>query len=145
MTQAEARERVARGAALLDENRPGWATVIDTGKLDLRHDCACILGQLEGSYNAAEKAWFPVQRRRPKWFGLSESVEPDTNASRAIAVSFGFHNKRTKTAYSNYEFRLLKDAWIEAIADRLVPTAESALSVGAVDPQGEKVTEGPRA
>ncbi len=39
-------ERVARGAALLDEQLPGWADHIDLGELALESPCRCILGQL---------------------------------------------------------------------------------------------------
>jgi hypothetical protein len=38
-------ERVAAGAALLDERLPGWADKIDLTRLDLSSDCNCILGQ----------------------------------------------------------------------------------------------------
>lgn len=61
MTQTEARERVARGAALLDEKRPGWANAINTGELDMSVDCMCILGQLEGSFNKAAMAWWAAR------------------------------------------------------------------------------------
>ena len=43
-------ERVERGAALLDERRPGWWKGIDLGRLDIKSDCNCIAGQLGGSY-----------------------------------------------------------------------------------------------
>lgn len=39
-------ERVERGAALLDEKRPGWWQEIDLGTLDIRSTCGCILGQI---------------------------------------------------------------------------------------------------
>ena len=39
--------RVARGAALLDEKRPGWWRDIDLARLDLRYGCTCIVGQVE--------------------------------------------------------------------------------------------------
>jgi hypothetical protein len=39
-------QRVAAGAALLDEKLPGWDKDIDLGRLDLGSPCRCILGQL---------------------------------------------------------------------------------------------------
>ena len=39
-------ERVQRGAAFLDETRPGWWRVIDLGLLDIASPCRCTLGQL---------------------------------------------------------------------------------------------------
>lgn len=38
-------ERVAAGAAFLDEHDPGWDQRIDLDSLDLDHTCKCILGQ----------------------------------------------------------------------------------------------------
>lgn len=40
-------ERVAAGAAWLDEHEPGWVDLIDLDKLNLASGCRCILGQLE--------------------------------------------------------------------------------------------------
>jgi hypothetical protein len=39
-------ERVAAGAALLDENVPGWHAMIDVETLVVRNVQECILGQL---------------------------------------------------------------------------------------------------
>lgn len=41
-------QRVARGAALLDEVRPGWRAEVDATSLDLSSPGRCILGQLYG-------------------------------------------------------------------------------------------------
>lgn len=46
-------ERVARGAALLDEKVPGWDRRINLGSLDLGDGDCCIIGQLfpgDGKY-----------------------------------------------------------------------------------------------
>jgi hypothetical protein len=40
-------QRVAAGAAWLDEHEPGWDQHIDLDRLDLSYGCNCILGQLE--------------------------------------------------------------------------------------------------
>ena len=48
-----ARERVAAGAAYLDDNEPGWAARIDLNRLNLGSCFGCILGQLYGSYSGA--------------------------------------------------------------------------------------------
>lgn len=50
MTDTTVAERVARGVALLDEKRPGWAMEIELSVLDVRSPCFCILGQTFGSY-----------------------------------------------------------------------------------------------
>lgn len=41
-------ERVASGAALLDEKRPGWWREIDLATLDIGDTCNCVVGQLIG-------------------------------------------------------------------------------------------------
>jgi cytochrome P450 len=46
-------ERVARGVAWLDENRPAWDREIDLGRLVLSSPCRCVLGQLYGDYSDA--------------------------------------------------------------------------------------------
>jgi hypothetical protein len=51
MTAAEdVTARVDRGAALLDEKRPGWWHEIDLASLDLSLCWACVLGQLGQLY-----------------------------------------------------------------------------------------------
>jgi hypothetical protein len=44
-------ERVARGAAWLDEQRPGWVDEIDLHDLALASPCRCILGQIFGDFD----------------------------------------------------------------------------------------------
>lgn len=41
-----ASERVAKGVALLDEHKPGWADRINAARLAVLSPCDCILGQL---------------------------------------------------------------------------------------------------
>lgn len=45
-------ERVAAGAAFLDEHEPGWDSRIDLERLDLGSSCACVLGQLYKGFGA---------------------------------------------------------------------------------------------
>ena len=49
-------ERVARGAAFLDEREPGWDARIDLDTLSLDSPCCCVLGQLHGGYGAGLRA-----------------------------------------------------------------------------------------
>ena len=53
LTRDEATARVAKGAAHLDQVRPGWFRQIDVGRLDLQSDCLCVLGQVVGTFRAA--------------------------------------------------------------------------------------------
>lgn len=43
-------ERVAAGAAFLDEREPGWDQRISLDELSIGSSCNCILGQLHGNY-----------------------------------------------------------------------------------------------
>jgi hypothetical protein len=44
-------ERVAAGAAFLDEHEPGWAARIDLDRLALEDCQDCVLGQILGSFD----------------------------------------------------------------------------------------------
>lgn len=46
LTSTEMRERVARGAALLDEHAPDWRYRVDPNRLNMLDGCRCILGQV---------------------------------------------------------------------------------------------------
>ena len=43
-------ERVAAGAAFLDEHEPGWADRVNLKRLYIGSTCNCMLGQLRGEY-----------------------------------------------------------------------------------------------
>lgn len=112
MNVTEARERVAKGAALLDRERPGWFTVINTGQFDMQTSCLCVIGQVCGNFYldvhrfTGERC---AQREYPKAEALGFWV--------ACSSSDGTLNKFDAIAD---DYRFLQDAWIEAIADRLV-------------------------
>lgn len=53
MTAPTVKERVAAGAAWLDEHEPGWWQRINLGTLVMRDSCGCVLGQLYGTFSAA--------------------------------------------------------------------------------------------
>lgn len=128
-----ARARVAKGAALLDATRPGWAATIDVGVLDLDSACFCVLGQIYGNYYAAAQKLFHdscKHREHGFWAGPvpRESV-PTYEQARA-------------------DYRLLQDAWIDAIADRLVTggahdaqaaQVQAAGCVEAASPDGQTI------
>jgi hypothetical protein len=60
-------ERVAAGAAWLDEHHPGWVDRIDLNVLDLESPCFCVLGQL--GRNTDLRGWRPLlaRLRLPDW------------------------------------------------------------------------------
>lgn len=43
-------DRVARGAALLDVERPGWVDSIDLVTLNISSEARCVLGQVFGDF-----------------------------------------------------------------------------------------------
>jgi hypothetical protein len=51
MTGATLAGRVKRGAALLDEKRPGWAGRIALDRLAMGSCSACVLGQIFGGFD----------------------------------------------------------------------------------------------
>lgn len=119
LTLDEARERVARGAAHLDQMRPGWHAEVDTGTLTLSSCTQCVLGQLFGGEWDVDA---------PFLHGLKclNLYEKRGNAS---AVTHGFAIGTGDAAdpdNAEPEFQWLQDAWIEAIAARRFPTVESA-------------------
>lgn len=108
LSMDEARARVARGAAHLDAVRPGWANRIDVGTLMLHDPCGCIVGQLVAT------RCYPVGLRvlgiGDSWrtgFDLGGETYPVEIDDISAAVLADFH--------------ILQDAWIEAIAARVVP------------------------
>jgi hypothetical protein len=103
MTQADARSRVMKGAVHLDQVRPGWAWEIDPGTLDLADECLCVFGQVFGHYWDGVKH-LPTLAGWPLGFDVS-SKDYNTRVDMDVA------------------YRMLQDAWIEAICDRLLPIA----------------------
>lgn len=84
--------RVARGVALLDENRSGWRRLVNPDTLDMRSDFNCVLGQVYGRYILG---WTPL--------GLTSGVQ---------ATRYGFSAQ--VEAYGNpddYELAALTEAW----------------------------------
>jgi hypothetical protein len=92
----ELAERVERGAALLDERRPGWWDEVDLSKLDLNSCCRCVLGQLWGHY----------------WRGAAELFGCPFYNADAAAGAAGFD------AQDESHFPALTDLWRAAIERR---------------------------
>ena len=101
MTQSEARERVARGAALLDEKRPGWPSHIRVNDLRMSSCSTCVIGQLEGDFDEG-------------WRLLAEDGNSRRYSWLQKAQLYGFDSDGSEDA-----FTLLQAAWLEAIAERL--------------------------
>lgn len=96
--------RVARGAAWLDQNEPGWERRVDLAKLELQDSCRCVLGQvfaeqaeqqtpgLDGYWWAERYYW--IVSERSKAHGFVRDVE------------------------AGEEWSVLDEAWIELLKER---------------------------
>ncbi len=51
------RDRVERAAALLDAMEPGWEDRVDVGRLDLHTYDHCVLGQVYGDDDSADRVY----------------------------------------------------------------------------------------
>lgn len=98
MTQDEATQHVMVGAGLLDQHYPGWARRIDIGTLRLASADHCICGQLGNGHN---------------WATLPKSLQ-----LAIVSLEHGFQSAGFVAQDGDYP--LLQDAWIAAIADRLI-------------------------
>lgn len=98
----DAKERAARGAALLDEKREdNWRARIDTTNLDLSSVHCCVLGQLfDGKYYGG------IQ----ELFSLSD-YEDMSDAEFAEIVRHGF------AAEAVEDYAVLQRAWLELLEE----------------------------
>lgn len=62
MSELSIPERVAAGAAWLDEKYPAWIDRIDVDTLNVASPCKCILGQAFGDYDTSpyDARWSPT-------------------------------------------------------------------------------------
>lgn len=73
------KERVAAGAALLDERMPGWEQDVNPHTLDLSSPCHCVLGQIFGLYDHGVEtmAQIPQFEAEDQGFWTSSDSEYD--------------------------------------------------------------------
>jgi hypothetical protein len=103
MSELSIPERVARGAAALDERKPGWNEQIDLDVLDLNNCNNCILGQLYGHYAGAPQAL--------KW------LDP-LDVAGYIAPDYGF-DRRPSLFVGDADYRALAEEAADAEYDAL--------------------------
>lgn len=115
LTRDDATTRVARGAAHLDQVRPGWFARIDVGTLTLSDPCGCIVGQLCGTGVAFGS-------------GLLALAVEDCVEMGFERPTISLHDAATEAIYRarhREQYAFLQDAWIAAIADRVLAAAQS--------------------
>ena len=130
-----ARLQVKRGAALLDEKRPGWDRMIDLGRLRLASAALCVLGQ-------AYPESIPVPQwieqgcsSRADFISIYPDAEPDVlvctanyDAGRYLlglddeqCMEHGFlvlEHQHLNLTSQLASYRILEKAWIELIEER---------------------------
>lgn len=116
-TTTEFQERVARGAALLDEAKPDWVDYIDLTHFDITDPCMCALGQVYEWYAAGCHI-----------LGLTASISEVTDGEMAYRVQphahdFGFFENAHDDEETTCDARLarwqeLDRAWYELIEKR---------------------------
>ncbi|MDT0630593.1 hypothetical protein [Rubrivirga litoralis] len=106
LTLDGARARAGRGAALLDEQDPGWAGRVDPGALALGDGQACVLGQLHGDYR--------------RGLGRARVIDLSSAPGRFVSpVDLGFQAVGgLGGAAEALDYALLTRAWREAVAER---------------------------
>jgi hypothetical protein len=91
--------RVAAGAALLDQVRPGWADLVDPQRLDMAAEYDDLLGQLYGHFQVGLDTLTPA------------GVKP-----WAFAVAHGFDLPPAEASWGAYG--QLSDCWRRQLARR---------------------------
>lgn len=128
MTELTITERVANGAAWLDENKPGWERIIELADLKLENTCQCVLGQLfqeEAGIVSYKGAWaYGKYQYRGYDFVVQsdDSWEQDgLGKNTNWAVEHGFdsmHNLPGKYKTHEREYEKLQEAWVELVKNR---------------------------
>lgn len=130
----------ARGAALLDEARPGWASEIDITDLAVGSVDLCVIGQL-----------YCCQTHEDYFRALAE-LAPPTVSDYAIddwAAEHGFaaHPDVTDPVMIALTYARLLDAWLAEIGRRtedLPPEPDAPADPGATRPPAPPRSQGPR-
>jgi hypothetical protein len=99
------RERVARGAALLDERSPGWFRTLVPESIDTRYYDQCVLGSLN-----PEVGYAGVRNEL--------EVEEDLNDIEGTTVWYGFDVTLDEDGGESYA--RLTDTWRNLIAERQI-------------------------
>jgi hypothetical protein len=106
ITPENARRRVRRGAAFLDDADPGWYRNVDPSTLELASGTHCVLGQLHGDFR----------------LGLGRSNVINLSSAPRASLSptaYGFRCVQgVPDAWQDRDYEMLDRAWQEAIRKR---------------------------
>lgn len=113
-------ERIEKGAALLDEKRPGWWQEIDLLTLDIASRCGCVVGQLAGITEASDRGLaYVAAMRRP---GVGYSAEIMMGFEAPTTREFGGDRLPVIAA----EYAALTEAWRGLIVARRAAASVTA-------------------
>lgn len=101
-----ATEDVERGAALMDEVKPGWLSIVDLGRLNMGSPSRCIAGQVFAKEGAVVKGCVCCCTGWDYALGLTEGV----------SVEYGFSERGPLDA--------TRDAWVALIEARRATDGE---------------------
>ena len=106
LTLDAARTRAHRGAALLDDQDPGWPARIDPARLSLADGQACVLGQLWGEYR--------------RGLGRSRILDLSSAPTRFVSpVDLGFQaTPGLGDAAEALDYAHLTRAWRDIVSER---------------------------
>jgi len=115
-------EEIARGAAFLDEVRPGWERQIDIGTLELNACDQCVLGQVFGeeAERTAAIARKATETEDAVWFNLYDHTGFDwarVNLDVPDTASLGFSALGGRRDLMD-NYHTLTDEWVAFIKDR---------------------------
>lgn len=97
-------ERVAAGAAFLDEHEPGWVDRIDVGPLNLGSGCRCVLGQLHPDEDDPNLSY--------------HEARVDLGIGPLEAEELGFDAETDFGPRQNWEYDNLTAEWKRVITER---------------------------
>lgn len=107
----DVRERIQRGAELLDDHYTRWEDAIDTSILELADVLKCVLGQIGGD---------PEFHGQRDYDAMLPIVFPETETHderREISASHGF-DVTTDAWDAEQEYEALTHEWVRLIEER---------------------------
>jgi hypothetical protein len=113
-------ERVEKGAALLDEKRPGWWRDIDLLTLDIASRCGCVIGQLAGITKASDRGL--VYEAATRSLGVGYTAEISMGFEAPMTREFGGDRGTAIAA----EYAALTAAWRDLITGRRTAASVTA-------------------
>ena len=111
-------DRVARGAALLDEHLPGWTDEIDLDDLDLENPCLCVLGQVGFTLGHANREGGTFSLALDHLYSKVDSKQEFDFFPYDYGFDACFDSELDGTEDKNQAYAWLDETWRALIDDR---------------------------